>query len=164
MQAKCQGIRARTRRQSTVGGLLLVLTSVIISAIAAEGALRVFNYPPTSIGWGWTDSPYRTPASQQGEINQLGLRGRMINYSENDFIIVLVGDSQVEVGVQSFEDLPEILLEQALNEAFGLNNIKVFSLASAGWGQDQQLISLDRYFRSYRANLILVWLSPGNDY
>jgi hypothetical protein len=56
------------------------------------------------------------------------------------------------------------VLEGELQTAARNKNIKVFSIASAGWGQDQQLIWLENYLRNYRADLVLVWVTPVNDY
>ena len=42
--------------------------------------------------------------------------------------------------------------------------MKVVSLASAGWAQDQQLVWLERYFRDYRADLVVNFFTPSNDY
>ena len=45
-----------------------------------------------------------------------------------------------------------------------LISIKVFSIASAGWGQDQQLVWLKKYFEQFRADAVVVWTTPVNDY
>jgi len=37
-------------------------------------------------------------------------------------------------------------------------------VASAGWGQDQQLVWLKHYFETQRADLVLLWPTPVNDY
>lgn len=146
--------------------LLLSLLSLAIILALAEGALQVADYPPTpEIGWRWNQSPYRAAINQNDhQTNQLELRGSRIEYGDDDFVVVLLGDSQVEAGTQPADRLPEILLRQALKEKSGLQNIKVFSIASAGWGNDQQLVSLKKYFESYRADLVVNWLTPVNDY
>jgi hypothetical protein len=40
----------------------------------------------------------------------------------------------------------------------------VFSLASSGWSQDQQYLAMQAYFEKHRADLVLVWLTPSNDF
>lgn len=116
-------------------------------------------------GWRWDESPYRSAENiSDHRVNQLGLRGREISYTDDDIVILLVGDSYVEAGTQRFEDMPEFILEQALQEQYGSKNIRVFSVASAGWGQDQQLLWLKQYFKNYRADLVVAWLTPVNDF
>jgi hypothetical protein len=131
-----------------------------------EGGLHLMNYPPApEIGWRWDQSPYRATVNEHDQnTNQLGLRGRKIEYGKDDFVVLLVGDSQVEAGSQTADKLPEILLEAALKAQLHSKHIKVFSVASAGWGQDQELIWLRQYFKSYRADLVLAWPTPVNDY
>lgn len=115
-------------------------------------------------GWGWDLSPmnYLQDKSNYNEKNQLELRGRAIEFDEEDFVVVLVGDSQVEAPGINFFEMPEVLLEKALTQQMQ-KKVKVFSLASSGWGQDQQLLNLEQYFLHYRADLVLVWITPAND-
>ncbi|MGH8809852.1 MAG: hypothetical protein ACREX0_18415, partial [Noviherbaspirillum sp.] len=144
----------------------LSLCTLAVTLALVEGGLQVLHYPPApSIGWRWDESPYRAPFNQQDRTtNQLGLRGNRIEYGKDDFVIVLVGDSQVEAGTQAPDKLPETLLSEALNKPLGSRKVKVFSVASAGWGQDQQLVWLKKYFEHHRADLVLTWLTPVNDY
>ncbi|MBC3809155.1 hypothetical protein H8K52_17580 [Undibacterium seohonense] len=146
--------------------LLLSIVSIAVVLGIAETALHFANFPATpKHGWKWDESPYRGPMNQHDQhTNQLGLRGQNIAYTDDDFVVVLVGDSQTEAGTQVFEDVPEGLLEKAIKAQSGRDKVKVFSVASAGWGQDQQLLWLTKYFEKYRANAVLVWTTPVNDY
>ena len=92
------------------------------------------------------------------------MRGRPISYQPGDFVVLLVGDSQVEAGTLPREQMPERLLERELRERHGIANAKVFSVASAGWGTDQELINLRRYFGQHRADLVLLWFTAVNDF
>jgi len=145
---------------------LLMAATLVLTLVFVEAGLHIINYPPApEIGWRWEQSPYRAKFNENDQnTNQLGLRGRKIDYGNDDFVILLLGDSQVEAGFQTSDKLPEILLETALKEQLHSNRIKVFSVASAGWGQDQQLIALKQYFKNYRADLVLAWPTPVNDY
>jgi hypothetical protein len=59
--------------------------------------------------------------------------------------------------------MPEQFLQKSL--AIRLKKpVKVFSLAASAWGQDQQLLAVQEYFRTYRADLVLLWPTPGNDF
>ncbi len=143
--------------------LVVTLLALCVVLVLAEGILQVADYPRAlKVGWRWDQSPYRN--QNDPRVNQLGLRGSPIEYSENDFVVVLLGDSQVEAGTQPAEKLPETLLRQALQDKSGHNNVKVFSIASAGWGNDQQLVWLKKYFENHRADLVVNWLTPVNDY
>jgi hypothetical protein len=145
---------------------LLIVITLLITVALVEAGLHLIDYPPApEVGWRWEQSPYRATFNENDQnTNQLGLRGRKIIYGNDDFVILLLGDSQVEAGFQASDKLPEILLETALTEQLHSKHIKVFSVASAGWGQDQQLIGLKQYFENYRADLVLLWTTPVNDY
>lgn len=127
----------------------------------------ILRYTSTKVktGWQWEDSPFRDYQNivSNSEINQLGFRGKSIKYEDQDFVVLLVGDSQVESSTQKFDLMPESLLQQYFNEIF-TKNVKVFSIGSSGWGQDQQFLALSRYFSMYRADLVLLWATPINDY
>ncbi|MFZ3181681.1 MAG: hypothetical protein WA156_16070 [Methylocystis silviterrae] len=147
-------------------GLCIVVVATFASIIGAEFCLRVTNIPPEpQFGWKWSSSPYKSDANiRDVRVNDLGLRGRPIAYDEHDFVIVLVGDSYIEAGAQPYADMPEQILENLLTNKYGFKRVRVFSVASAGWGQDQELLSLGAYFSRFRADLVLMWLTPINDY
>jgi len=146
--------------------ILLMMISLVASVVAVETGLHIFNYPKSpEIGWRFDQSPYISEATKnENYTNQLGLRGQKIAYGPEDFVVVLLGDSQVEAGTQAFDKLPERLLESALKQRLHSERVKVFSVATAGWGQDQQLLALKAYFKDYRADWVLDWTTPVNDY
>lgn len=138
--------------------LCAVFFAALLSWAAVEIALQLFDYPPR-LRAGW-----RTLAPEVFQ-NQLGFRGRPIKYADDDFVIVLVGDSQVEAGYSAgFEGIPETRLEQALHQR-GVTNAKVFSIGVDGWSQDQQLMALSEFYEDhgFRADLVIVWETPYND-
>lgn len=145
--------------------LLLLIFSLSIAFFIAEIFIRETGLlSPIKSGWSWASSPLRTlqPPEANIEVNQLGLRGKKFEYSDDDFVVLLLGDSQVEAAAVSFNNMPENILEKKLNK-LGLKS-KVFSLASSGWGQDQQLLALNKYFRKWRADQVILWSTPGNDF
>jgi len=151
--------RISTRILATVGILVVVL-------LVAEILLRLADYPPPiPSGWGWDRSPRRGLADtgDSGQ-NELGLRGNSFSYRDGDVVVLLVGDSNVEAAASSWDKMPERLLEAHLSSSLPSRSFKVFSLASSGWGQDQQLLALERYFKTYRADLVLIWAQPVNDF
>jgi hypothetical protein len=152
------------RLRELLRGFSIVVITTLLSLAALELALRAVDAPPEPVwGWKWDRSPYKSDMGDN-RVNELGLRGRSIAYDPNDFVIVLVGDSYVEAGAQAYDDMPEHILENLLRTKYGIDHVKVFSIASAGWGQDQELLWLSEYFTRFRANLVLTWLTPINDY
>lgn len=159
-------MRAVDRRRQRLASLLLVLAAVAVVLLAAEGFLRWSGdrWLP-AWGWRWSESPYRNAAFiAAGQEDQFGLRGRRVEYADDDFVVVLVGDSYVEAGAHPFEDMPEQLLETLLRTEFGVSSARVFSVASAGWGQDQEYRALRAWLSRYRADLVIDWLTPVNDF
>jgi hypothetical protein len=150
----------------TLKNFLVILFSVGFMLALAEGALHLADYPHApAIGWRWDESPYRADFNMQDKkTNQLGLRGQDIDYGKDDFVVLLVGDSQAEAGTQPRGRIPEAILQEELTKRAGGRKIKVFTIASAGWGQDQELVWLKAYFAKYRADLVLDWITPVNDY
>jgi len=130
-----------------VGGLLVLGLEVLLGLLDRAR--------PIVSGW---RAPQGTAFRFQ--YNQLGFRGVPINYSTSDFVVLLVGDSQVQADACSYYWLPERRLEHHLSST---RPVRVFSLAADGWGQDQQLLALREYFQMFRADLVIVWQTPGND-
>jgi len=98
-------------------------------------------------------------AHKQDTLNQLGFRGQKIKYNDNDFVVVLLGDSQVEAYNHPLAELPETYLQNALEKGF-----RVFSVGAGGYGNDQELIALQEYYKNgFRADLVLLWFTPQND-
>src|SRR5262245_18847530 len=150
--------------------LLLVALEVVLTVFRPIGTYYIESEAP---GWRWKDSPYRTAILMEGrrggnfwepnETNQLGLRGQDIIYDNDTRVVLLVGDSQIEAPTSRREEMPERILEQALNK-HAQKKFKVFSIAASGWSQDQQLLALQEYFTRFRADLVLLWHTPANDF
>ena len=55
--------------------------------------------------------------------------------------------------------MPEALLEEAMNYTSVCS-----SIASGGWGQDQQYLSLKSFFENNnKVDLVTLWFTPFND-
>ena len=89
------------------------------------------------------------------------IEARKIGYSSDDFVVLLLGDSQVEAMALPFDAMPERLLESAL-QGRG-RHVRVFSVGTGGYGQDQELLALEEYFRTNRADLVVLWQTQSND-
>lgn len=145
--------------------LALVVGSTIIAIFIMEALLRGIGIPSTlNSGWGWENSAGRKLSKYDAlTTNQFGYRGQSIHYQTEDYVVLLVGDSQVEAYASRPEHMPEQFLQEFLTSQLH-KPVKVFSLASSGWGQDQQLLAIQEYFKLYRADLVLLWATPGNDF
>ncbi|TMJ00165.1 MAG: SGNH/GDSL hydrolase family protein [Alphaproteobacteria bacterium] len=150
-------------RERTGWGIATAL-AVIAAIVAVGGAeffLRFSDPANMRAGWTtWTEVDPSAPALSYA--NQLGYRGQPINTLPGDFVIVLVGDSQLECRACRDHNLPEDMLRGAL--AAKGRHVKVFSVGPAGYGADQELLALRRYFRmGFRADLVIVWQTLDND-
>jgi hypothetical protein len=141
--------------------VLLVAVAVLFGIVALEVALRVMD--PFHFRSGWrsqAESEFQKPP--KWTTNQLGFHGAPIEYTDADKVVLLVGDSQVECGTCREDPMPEYFLKREY-EKLG-RPVKVVTLGAAGYGADQELLAVREYFRKgYRANLILLWQTLGND-
>ena len=142
------------RPRITAVHMCALVPGSVVSGILGALLLQVAYVPPPIVS-GWKSLVART------EQNELGFRGQKIAYSPNDYVIVLLGDSQVESTASAFDAMPERVLESQLDSAN--RKMRVFSVGTGGYGQDQQLLALQEYFRKYRADLVVLWQTPGND-
>ncbi|HEY6186208.1 MAG TPA: hypothetical protein VIW80_00910 [Pyrinomonadaceae bacterium] len=142
-------------KNKKLSNALILVVSICVTLILIEVVLQLANYPkPTISGW-------KTIDSYKSERHQLGFRGQPIEYGDDDFVIVLVGDSQVEAKACAYGWMPEQRLQVYLNSTG--RKVKVFSLGGPATGQDQQLLSLREYYQKFRADLVILWFTPAND-
>jgi hypothetical protein len=154
-----------------VFGILIIVLEGVLATVRPIKPL--WNSNLFTSGWRWSDSAYREYLISSGirgprfwsehEANQFGFRGRKIEYRDEDYVVLLVGDSQVEAAASSFEELPETILERYL-KTITQKQVRVFSIGASGWSQDQQLLALREYFQQFRANLVVLWHTPQNDF
>lgn len=142
--------------------VITTVISIVVFELFLEHVARVERI---ASGWGWAGSPRRILSKSAGdsEANEFGYRGQPVKYEKDDYVVVLLGDSQVESASEPVDKMPERLLEAELAKRMG-RPVKVFSLAASAWGQDQQLQALERYLKKYRADLVVTWATPGNDF
>lgn len=132
----------------------LVIFSILAGLLIAEVTLRILDKPSdTPSGW--------RSFVDKSELNQLGFRGQPIEYSKDDFVVVLLGDSAVEAVACGYEWMPERRLQFHLNSTG--KKVKVFSLGTSGYGQDQELLALREYLEKYRADMVVLWFALPND-
>jgi len=138
---------------------IALIVSVSIALLIAEAMLRLVDKPkPIISGWKTSDI---NPELSELERNQLGFRGQQIEYADNDFVVVLLGDSQVEAMACGYEWMPERRLQNYLNSSG--RKVRMFTVGASGYGQDQELLALREYYQKFRANLVILWETPIND-
>lgn len=140
-------------KELTVKWSLAAITT-LCSLIIGLGCLELFLEEPAIVS-GWKSF------SPESERNQLGFRGQSIQYSSEDFVIVLLGDSQVAALACAYDWMPERRLQYHLNS--NGKRVKVFTVGTLGYGQDLQLLALREYHEQFRADLVVEVLTPGND-
>ncbi len=133
----------------------LALASVVFALAIAEVCLRLLDRPPP-VRTGWLNTHLAV------EQNEMGYRGQPIEFTDDDFVVLLVGDSQVEAKACSYHWMPERRLEHHLSLAIG-RSVRVFSVGASGYGQDQEYLALRRYLRRFRADHVVAWLTLNND-
>jgi hypothetical protein len=134
----------------------LVLASTALTLTAIEVALRLSDKPLWDFEYraGWKDT-------QHQNLNELSYRGKPVHYTDRDIVVVLLGDSQVESDACPPEKMPEQLLENYLGRFDA--RYKVFTVGSAGYGNDQEYLALKEYFQHYRTNAVVLWQTFEND-
>lgn len=138
----------------TVIQMCAFLPGALVAGILGTMLLQLGYTPPLLVS-GWRS--FAPPQEQ----NQLGFRGHQIAYDPDDYVILLLGDSQVESMALALDAMPERRLEAYLDVSPG--KARVFSVSAGGYGQDQELLALEQYFKKHRADLVVLWQTPGND-
>jgi hypothetical protein len=143
--------------------LILIVVPALFALGLGEIALRITD--PSKIRSGWRDIYQLIFVNyQHKQTNQLGYRGKPINIEPSDFVVLLIGDSQVECVACRDQHLPEDALQEYLAPLVKNRTVKVFQLGASGYGADQELLALRSYFaKGFRADLVLVWQTLGND-
>ncbi|WP_447962837.1 hypothetical protein [Nitrospira sp. Ecomares 2.1] len=87
---------------------VIVMGSTIIAIFIMEALLRGIGVPSKlNSGWGWENSAGRKLSKYDAlTTNQFGYRGQNINYDADDYVVLLVGDSQVEAYAGRPEHMP----------------------------------------------------------
>ena len=155
---------------------LLFLSSLIISIIVAEIAVRIIspvNFKRDErnllyrydefLGWFPKEnskdkySKKWAPRKVLVEHNSLGFRDDEFVDSEKKNIIFL-GDSFVwGYDVEKEERFTEILRKTN-------NQYDIYNLGISGYGTDQELLLLQKYYEKFKPKIIFLIFSPSNDY
>jgi len=136
----------------TLKSFIALIIGILFAIVISEIILQILDVPLRPIS-GWL--------SCKTECNSMGFRGHEITYSDDDFVVILLGDSEACSPASPFEQMPERRLENFLRRY--RKNVKVFTIADMGYGQDQQYLALKKYFEKYRADLVLLMSTIRND-
>ena len=139
-----------------IENVLALLLGLLVAVFMSEIILQIIDITPRPVS-GWKNCPTKHP----GECNSMGYRGEEITYSPDDFVVLLVGDSELYAPALPFEQKAEKRLEYYLKNYN--NKVKVFTVADMGYGQDQQYLALREYYEKYRADLVLLLFTERND-
>jgi len=69
--------------------IIAMMLGIIFALFLCEIILQIIDFPERPHS-GWKNCPKKNP----GECNELGFRGQHIRYSPDDFVVVLLGDSE----------------------------------------------------------------------
>lgn len=136
--------------------VIALMIGIVFAVSISEIILQIFDFPARPVS-GWLNCKSKNPE----ECNDMGFRGREIAYSDDDFVVILLGDSEIYAPKIFFEQMPERRLEKYLKQY--RDNVKVFTIADPGYGQDQQYLALKKYFEKHRADLVLLRFTVRND-
>ena len=134
---------------------------VLLALCAVESAMRYLDRPRAVIS-GW-----RTTVAG-GPVNQLGFRGqRWKPFRLSDFVVVLTGGAGVECLACPPDETTDVILEHALRQYNP--DVRVVTLGSSGYAQDQSYLVLHQFLDSRHADLVIDWASfaddvPGNTF
>jgi hypothetical protein len=128
---------------------------VLLALCAIEAAMRYLDRPP------WVRSGWRSTAAS-GPVNPLGYRGRPVKpFRISDFVVVLTGSAAVECLVCPPEETLDLMLERALRQYN--QDVRVVTIGSSGYGQDQEYLALHQFLDTRHADLVIDWASFADD-
>ena len=141
-----------TMRRNVLGAVAVTIVSIAM-VLLAEVVLRLTGRPGAPIvGWA---------SGRPGEQNQFGFRGHRFDPTA-DVRVVLLGDSQVEAYAVAFDDMPGRQLQRTLAASMR-SSVSVVSIGSGGWGQDQELLTLQAHITAVRPSAVVLWFTEDND-
>ena len=133
----------------------IVLVSSLVGLAVAEVGLRLLDRPS------WRGDVRAGWKSNDEYVNELGYRGKPISYSDSDIVVVLLGDSQVELIACPPDLMPEKDLERNLRRIDA--RFTVVTVGDQGFGTDQEYLALKEYYKKYRADIVVLWQTFDND-
>jgi len=135
--------------------LMFAITMIGLAFAALEMAMRYLDRPHAVVsGWRATES--------RGPLNQFGFRGRPGQLIRStDFVVLLTGGGAVECPACPPDETLDLMLERELRRYNP--NVRVITLGSQGYSQDQEYLALHDYFAHRHAELVVNWASIAED-
>jgi hypothetical protein len=128
---------------------------VVLLLCAVEMGMKYLDYPRGVVsGWRATDP--------KGPVNQYGFRGqpgRALRVA--DYVVVLTGSDAAECLACPTDETMDVILERALQQYNP--DVHVITLASSGYGQDQEYLALHEFLDTRHADLVIDWASIAHD-
>lgn len=154
----------------------VMLLSLLISLLVGEITLRVFSAKTDSIAThhdlccqydpllGWKKKPNAKVKHVTGEyniteyFNSKGLRGPEYSYNKNnnEYRILILGDSFAEGYTVEFEELFSEVLKRILNKNPGNAYYETINSGTGGYSTDQELIFIQKEGINYNPDLTLL--------
>ena len=128
---------------------------VLLALCAVEMAMRYLDRPHWVIsGWRASDG--------KGPVNPFGYRGQPTKpFRSSDFVVVLTGAAAVECLACPPDETLDLMLERALRQYNP--DVRVVTIGSGGYGQDQEYLALHQFLDSRHADLVINWASFADD-
>ncbi|MBN1995185.1 MAG: SGNH/GDSL hydrolase family protein [Anaerolineae bacterium] len=171
---------SRARRISA--GILLALTSVCITTLLLELAVRLLLPPPYSVDtgqfftchptYGWIGTPHfhgvieSEQYQEELTFNSLGMHDteHALEKSPHTFRILVLGDSFTHaLQVDETQTTHQVLEDLLNNQGQGEENFEVISGGVVNWGTNQQLVYYREQGRYYNPDLVVLMFFIGND-
>ncbi|HEX3993140.1 MAG TPA: hypothetical protein VHX39_18360, partial [Acetobacteraceae bacterium] len=131
------------------------IVMALLALCSVEMAMRYLNRPRGVIS-GWTTT------ATKGPFNPFGYRGQPTNpFRATDFIVVLTGAAAVECLACPPDETLDLMLQRALRQYNP--DVRVVTLGSSGYGQDQEYLALHQLLDSRHADLVIDWASFAED-
>jgi hypothetical protein len=131
------------------------ISMVLLGLIAIEMGMRYLDFPRGVIsGWRATDA--------NGPFNPFGYRGQPTKpFGPSDFVVVLTGAAAVECVACPPDETMDVMLQRALRPYNP--DVRVVTLGSTGYGQDQEYLALHQFLDTRHADLVIDWASFADD-
>jgi hypothetical protein len=135
--------------------LAFAIAMIVLCLATVETAMRYEDWPPTVFS-GWRAT------SEAGPVNQYGWRGQpRPRRRPADFVVVMTGGAAVECVACPPDETLDLILERALRRYN--QDVRVITLGSRGYSQDQEYLALTEFFGREHADLVVTWASIADD-
>ncbi len=134
-----------------------IILLFFVMFLVGEVFLNVIDVRPNQKNFGWKNAhDTYEKFIKKIDLNEFGTRDIKIEKRKKIPNIILLGDSQVELA-QKAKNMPARILEDVLKETYN-----VYSLGSWGWGNDQQLLILNKTIKKIKPEYVILFFTPND--